>query len=44
MLVPIRRRGGMLVSLGKWWVLHKKLAAMCCVTRFTKVWALSAVF
>lgn len=26
MLVPIRRRGGMLVSLGNWWVLHKKLA------------------
>lgn len=26
MLVPVRRRGGMLVTLGNWWVLHKKLA------------------
>lgn len=25
-LVPMRRRGGMLVTLGNWWVLHKKLA------------------
>jgi cell division protein FtsQ len=26
MLVPVRRRGGMLVTLGNWWVLHKRLA------------------
>ena len=26
MLVPVRRRGGLLVSLGNWWVLHKRLA------------------
>lgn len=26
MVVPVRRRGGILVTLGNWWVLHKKLA------------------